>query len=100
MSVKILIKRKVSDEQRADILPLLIKLRNYAANQPGYISGETLRRIDKPGESLVISTWQSADDWRKWVLSEERTEIQNKIDNTRGRDFQDRIYTNLEHANN
>ncbi len=27
-------------------------------------------------------------------------EIQNKIDKTRGRDFQDRIYTNLEHAKN
>jgi len=92
MSVKILIKRKVSDEQRADILPLLIKLRNYAANQPGYISGETLRRIDKPGESLVISTWQSADDWRKWVLSEERSEIQNKIDELLGYKTEYEVY--------
>jgi len=49
-------------------------------NQPGYISGETLKRLDKPEETLVISTWQSVEDWRKWVMSSERKEIQSEID--------------------
>jgi heme-degrading monooxygenase HmoA len=48
--------------------------------QSGYISGETFKRVDRPGENLVISTWQSMDDWRVWVLCDERRGAQEKID--------------------
>ena len=61
-------------------MPLFRHLRNLATNQPGYISGETLKRIDSPDQYLVISTWQSLDDWRQWVVSRERIEVQNEID--------------------
>ena len=61
-------------------MPLFQNLRTLAMNQPGYIAGETLKRIDSPGEYLVISTWHSVDNWRQWVLSKERNEIQNRID--------------------
>ena len=63
-----------------ELTPLFRGLRNLATNQPGYISGETLKRVDKPGEFLIISTRQSIDDWREYVVSRERTEIQNEID--------------------
>ena len=63
-----------------ELMPLFRRLRNLATNQPGYISGETLKRVDKPGEFLIISTWQSIDDWGEYVVSKERTEIQNEID--------------------
>ncbi|MBW1842671.1 MAG: antibiotic biosynthesis monooxygenase [Deltaproteobacteria bacterium] len=72
--------------------PLLRTVRNLAMNQPGYISGETFKRLDRPGESLVISTWQSMDDWRKWVLSEERAEAQEKIDYLLGEKTEFEIY--------
>ena len=61
-------------------------------NRPGYISGETLKRLDKPGESLVISTWQNADDWREWVLTKERSELQDKIDELLGEKTEYEIY--------
>jgi heme-degrading monooxygenase HmoA len=80
MAVKIFIRRVIAEERINDLLPLFRRLRNLATNQPGYISGETLKRIDTPGEYLVISTWQSLDDWREWVVSHERIEIQNEID--------------------
>ena len=79
MSVKVFIKRVVPDHKGEALKPLLLKLRELAMSQSGYISGETYRRIDHPG-SMVISTWQSMDDWRQWVLSEERAETQEKID--------------------
>ncbi len=84
MAVKILIKRVVPDRKSAELLSLLKRLRALTMNQPGYISGETLKRIDAPGESLVISTWQSMEDWRNWVISPERAGIQNKIDDLLG----------------
>ena len=80
MAVKIFIRRVIAEERINDLLPLFRRLRNLATNRSGYISGETLKRIDNPGKYLVISTWQSLDDWRKWVVSRERIEVQKEID--------------------
>ena len=80
MTVKIIIKRQVSDIQSAQLAPLLIKLRNLAMDQPGYITGETLKRIDRPGQNLVISTWKSVETWRQWVKNAERAAVQAHID--------------------
>ena len=80
MAVKIFIIRAIAEERISDLLPLFRRLRNLATNQPGYISGETLKRVDRPGEYLVISTWQSLDNWRQWAVSPERIEVQNEID--------------------
>jgi len=46
----------------------------------GYISGETLKGITDPDEFLVISTWNSFEDWKVWYDNPERAEIQAKID--------------------
>ncbi len=92
MAVKIIIKRKVPDHLVATLIPLLKNLRNLAMNQNGYISGETLKRIDRPGENLVISTWQSIDAWRAWILHQGRIEIQTKIDELLGEETQYELY--------
>lgn len=80
MAVKIFIRRKIPDDRTNDLLPLFRRLRNLATNQRGYISGETLKSVDDPGEFLVISTWQAIDNWREWVVLRDRIEIQNEID--------------------
>ncbi len=85
MAVKIIIKRKVSKDKETNLLPLLIQLRALATAQPGYISGETLRNMKNPEEYLVISTWQSTENWDTWVSSPQRAEIQDKIDSLLGR---------------
>ena len=93
MAVKIIIKRQVSDIQSAQLTPLLIKLRNLAMNQPGYITGETLKRIDRPGRSLVISTWKSMEAWQQWVANAERTAVQAQIDVLLGMPTEYEIYS-------
>ena len=80
MAVKIFIKRRIPKDRTHDLLPLFRRLRNLATNQSGYISGETLKNLDDPSDYLVISTWQSIDNWREWLVSRERMEIQNEID--------------------
>ena len=84
MAVKILIKREVPEKKEKELNLLLKEMRTYCTQQSGYISGETMERADRPGEFLVISTWQSTDDWRAWTLNPQRTEIQNKIDELLG----------------
>ncbi len=94
MAVKILIRRTVPDGRIKELSPLLKRLRVLATNQPGYISGETLRRHDSPGEYLVISTWQSVADWQAWEGNGERREINQMIDSLLGEktDYQIFLY--------
>lgn len=80
MAVKILIKRKVNEQSADGLDYLLKKMRSQTLTQAGYISGETYKRFDEEGQSMVISTWKTVDDWRRWFNSEERKEIQNQID--------------------
>jgi heme oxygenase (mycobilin-producing) len=80
MAVKILIRRNVPKDKAKEMIPLFRELRALAANQSGYISGETLKSMDRPDVFLVISTWQSAEAWEKWLLSKERQDIQDQVD--------------------
>ncbi|MGB3221975.1 MAG: antibiotic biosynthesis monooxygenase family protein [Desulforhopalus sp.] len=80
MTVKIFIKRKVQDTNANKLTTLLKQLRALTLEQPGYISGETLNRIDNKDECMVISTWRSVEDWNSWVNNPKRNEIQTEID--------------------
>ena len=93
MAIKILIKRQVPEGSAEFLNSLLIELRNLTIKQPGYVGGETLKRVDEPGHSLVISTWQSMEDWKKWHASSERADIQGKIDTLLGKRTEYEIYT-------
>ena len=79
MAVKILITRSIGQEIAPVVRPLIVELRAHAMKQRGYISGETLKCIDRPGEYLVISTWKSLDEWNKWLASQERKILEEKI---------------------
>ncbi len=93
MTVKILIKRKMAESHVLELTSLLKKLRALTLDQPGYVSGETLRRVDKPGESMVISTWSSVEDWNAWVNNERRISIQSQIDQLLGEETEYAVYS-------
>lgn len=84
MSVKVLITRTVPEDKGRQMLHLFMEMRSLATIQPGYISGETLKSHDRPDVFLVISTWESAADWERWLLSKERQAIQAKMDTLLG----------------
>ena len=95
MTVKIVIKRKVSKDREKELLPLIKELRILTTRQNGYISGETLKRIDQPGETVVVSTWETVEDWNRWVNSQERAALQNKIDILLGQETKYEIYRHI-----
>ncbi len=84
MAVHVIIKRKWQVDQPEAIIPLLAKLRSRAMEQPGYISSETLRSTENLDYFLVISKWETADDWKKWAQSKERRDIQGRVDSLIG----------------
>lgn len=95
MTVKIVIKRKVSKDREKELLPLIKELRILTTRQNGYISGETLKRIDQPGETVVVSTWETVEDWNRWVNSQERAALQNKIDILLDQETKYEIYSHI-----
>ena len=82
--IKVHIKRKVPPEKIEALRALINELRSLTMGQPGYIAGETLQRVDPPGESLVVAKWQSANYWHQWQQSKARAEIQDRIDQLLG----------------
>lgn len=93
MTVKIFIKRKVRETDVMTLTLLLKRLRALTLEQPGYISGETLNRIDKNDECMVISTWRSVEDWNAWVNNPKRNEIQTEIDKLLGQETEYAMYS-------
>ncbi len=84
MNVKIIIRRTVAEDKVKDLIPLLEKLRTLAKKQPDYLSGETLKSLDKPDEFLVISAWNSPIAWEKWLTNKDRQKVQKRIDDLLG----------------
>ncbi len=84
MSIKVIIKRKWQVDKPEELLPLLAALRAAARKQPGFISGETLRSLEDPEDYLVISIWETANDWKKWMQNKKRRDLQGKVDSLIG----------------
>ena len=72
MSVKILIKRKFKKEALKEAATMLIKARTNAMGNKGYISTETLVNYDDPQSVLIMSMWQSKEDWDRYKDSDTR----------------------------
>ena len=92
MAVRIIIDRKVKKGKVSDLSKLLRELRTKAMPSKGYISGETLRALDDPYNYIVITTWQSVEDWEKWRKNRERKRIQARIEKLMARATRTRIY--------
>jgi heme-degrading monooxygenase HmoA len=93
MAIDVMIKRKVKQGRLAkELVPMILHLRALATYQPGYISGTTLSNLEHPDECLVISRWESLDDWNAWRKSKQRTAIEKKIEALTGEKTEVNIY--------
>ena len=97
MHVQVIIKRKWQVDNPTELLPLLTELRSRAKKQPGYISGETLRSLDNPEDYMVVSNWETADDWKKWLQSKERRDLQGRVDSLIGEKTFYEIFERVSH---
>lgn len=96
MAVEVIIRRTFKDSALAEkLVPLIVQLRSLATVQKGYMTGQTLRCLDCPGEYLVISSWHTAEDWHRWFASDARRKLQQKIDDLLGEPTQYRLYEPL-----
>ena len=92
MAVRVFIRRRVPETRINGIIQLFRRLRRKAIEQEGYISGETIRSLKDPEIYIVISSWQTPEDWTRWTESSERKKIQEKIDDLLGGQTEYDIY--------
>jgi len=92
MTVKIIIDRKIKKGKEAEFFDQLKQLRSKAVSSKGYISGETLRALSDRHNYVVVSSWQSADDWKNWEKNLERMKIQARIEKIMMRPTKTKIY--------
>ena len=97
MPIQVIIKRKWQTANPEALFPLLTKLRSLAKKQPGYITGETLRSLDDPEDYMVISQWETEGDWKKWLQSEERRDLQSRVDSLIGERTFYEIFESVSH---
>ena len=90
--IKVMIKRRAPIEKQTKFLDLVTKLRSEASKQAGYISGETLHSGEKPEDFLVISIWEDELYWKKWIATDERKDLQDRIDKLIGTPTEYEIY--------
>ena len=84
MAIKVFIKRKCPKDKERELFRCIKEIRRLVPQQSGYISGEYLKSIDESNEIVTISSWFSYDDWYSWFESDERKEIQSRIDSIEG----------------
>jgi heme-degrading monooxygenase HmoA len=84
MAVHVVIKRKFKVSHPEKLIPLLSELHERAKVQEGYISTDTLQSLDNPEDYLVISKWETEENWKTWYLSKERRNLQGNVDSLIG----------------
>jgi len=52
-----------------DVEPILMKLRSYAMQSPGFVGAENLVSEEDYSVVIMISTWETIEYWRTWVES-------------------------------
>ncbi len=50
-----------------------------AREQPGFVSAHVCAPVDAPEERLVIGTWRSEEDWRRWHEQREFAETREPL---------------------
>jgi antibiotic biosynthesis monooxygenase (ABM) superfamily enzyme len=78
--IKVMIERDCQPGKEKQLRDLLIELRMLAMQQPGYISGETLRELINPSNFKVVSSWTTLEAWKSWQRSQQRLLIEEKME--------------------
>jgi heme-degrading monooxygenase HmoA len=80
MLVRVLIERHIKKGREQEALNTILEMRASATKELGYVSGETLEDAENHGSYLIISTWNSINDWKRWESSQEHQSLLGVIE--------------------
>ncbi len=79
MAIKVQITRDFKPGTLDQASRILIQARYQAMRMQGYISSETWSNLDDPNRVVVVSMWQSINDWNRWHESPQRGEFVTEL---------------------
>lgn len=97
MPIKVFIRRKYPKDKKIEkeLYGYIKQIRTLVPKQQGYMSSEYFKPIDNSCELTSVSAWFSLEDWNVWLESDERRQVQEKIDNIPGVTSEYTIYRNI-----
>ncbi len=78
MTIKVIIERKFKEAPIPENFQVINKLRRVAIHQKGYVTGETLVNFED-NYVVILSVWASLEDWKTWLFSPRRAELENEL---------------------
>jgi heme-degrading monooxygenase HmoA len=79
MAIKVQITRNFRPETLEQASRILIRARYQAMGMKGYIASETWSDLHDPHKVVVVSMWQSIEDWNQWQDSPQRGEFVTEL---------------------
>ncbi len=73
--IKVLIERHLLEGLEAEYQAASKSLLQGCMAFPGYISGESLRDIERPNHRVIITLWSSLSAWQQWEKSDQRAQL-------------------------
>jgi len=70
--IRVIIERSIAEGLEEPYEQAIRRTIQQAVQAPGFISGESLRDLNKPNHRVVVSTWQSVAHWNAWESSDPR----------------------------
>ena len=58
-----------------DVEPILMQLRSHAMQYPGFLSAENLVSQEDLSVVVMLSTWETIENWRMWVESKRTRDL-------------------------
>ena len=77
--IRVLIERHLVPGMEDRFHEAMREMRREAVHRQGYISGETLEDLDDSRHSVILSTWQSRQDWEAWAVSDARQRVRQTL---------------------
>lgn len=79
MAIDVLITRRFKSEYVHEALAHNAQLRALATVQGGYLHGKSLVSRKEPKKVVVVSSWESVEDWENWYGTDIRKDYYKKL---------------------
>lgn len=77
--IYVLVERHIADGMESTYEIVARKALKSAYRAEGFISGETLRDLQRHNHHYLLSKWRSLHDWKRWYYSTERYDVMNQL---------------------
>ena len=77
--IRVLIEREIAEGLEPFYEKAIAGLLDALAQEPGYLSGESLVELHRPNRYMVVTRWSNEEAWDRWFRSARRQEQLGEI---------------------